>query len=432
MLNDEQVKTIRKLKEHPLFFKVFTEMNDKYKRTGKYSGKISFKNLTETERLFFASIDIKIMEQDFAEFTIQKFLKKKVFTGVLQNITLEDFWNTYNDKKIITNAEIRESFMQKRQSFFEGFILNYKDTNSGSWLQYALENKKFGYSQLLREYSAGSSPERCELSNMLSHVLNAINKYPKGRLVAIPIFATEVTKDPHYFDYGTTAFSLLAHGFCFLSDAEYPQNAEEFQNLFITFGLVKDLVSNQILVFKISAFVNNNIHKGIEHFSECNEVLSLTLKNINLYDSFAVKNKILYVFENPSVFSAVTDKLNGKDVSLICTGGNIKMSAIAFLDKAVENCDHIYYSGDFDPEGFKIADDLKKRYGNKIIFWRMGTKDYSEAISNVPISDERLRKLDSLKDTDLISVADVMRKEKLAGYQERLIELYLEDLNKTG
>ncbi|MDR2904271.1 MAG: DUF2399 domain-containing protein [Clostridiales bacterium] len=398
-------------------------MNKKYQKTGKYTGKIRFDNLTHAEQLFFSTIDINIMEQNYAEFSIQKFVKKKILTGILKDIDADMFWATYNQEKIITNHEIKTDFMARTERFFQEILLAYAGSEGGRWLAACLAEKKYGYRLIMKEYQRAPT----ELATLLNNVLMALNGYPQRQLLAMPFFATEITKDPHYFDQGSIAFSLLISGFCFFSSEEYPNNAEELQTLMTKFGLAKDLVSNQLLVFHISAINDGEIHQGIEYFNATNEVLSLTLKNIKDYEKIIVRNNKLFVFENPSVFSAATDILAQKNISLACTSGNLKLAAIGFLDKIAENS-KIYYSGDLDPEGLKIADYLKERYQDSLVLWRMDQENYLHSLSQVVLDAKRISKLQSIKYPLLRQVAGLMEQKQLAGYQERLLGAYINDI----
>ncbi len=424
MLDSNQISTIEELRKDKKFSRVFDAMNEKYRKTGKYSGRVYIENLSEEEKIFFSSIDIKIMEQNFAEFTIGSFFKKKVFTGLLSGLEMHEFWDIYNKNKIRTKYEIREEAESQKKKFFESLLFEYQGTQGGEFLKRIISEKDYGYSIVMREYKKN----KIDLNILLRNVLNALNSCPLEKPTEMPIFSTQITQNPHYFDYGETAFKLFIHGLSFISGEKYPASVEEIQELLSKFGLAKDSISNQITVFNISVIKNNSLHMGVEYFNQSKEPISLTLKNINGYTKILPKNKILYIFENPSVFSAVADRVGGLEVSLLCTSGNLNLSALSFLDKISENCSRIYYSGDFDPEGIRIADYLYNRYSGKLILWRMSAKDYHKAMSNVDLDEKRLAKLKSIKSSELADLADLISNKKLAGYQEVLIESYIDDI----
>lgn len=88
----------------------------------------------------------------------------------------------------------------------------------------------------------------------------------------------------------------------------------------------------------------------------------------------------------------------------------------------------LYYSGDFDPEGMQIADKLKQRYKENIVLWHYDEHDYRKCISNKTISERRLMMLRNIKDLKLIQVSQRIEQEKRSGYQEKLIDVYKEDI----
>lgn len=88
----------------------------------------------------------------------------------------------------------------------------------------------------------------------------------------------------------------------------------------------------------------------------------------------------------------------------------------------------MYYSGDFDPEGLRIAGSLKQRYGEELTLWHYEESDFIRCLSQVHISNERMKKLDKLEDEKLIFIGELIRRHQKAGYQEGLIDLYLADM----
>ena len=59
----------------------------------------------------------------------------------------------------------------------------------------------------------------------------------------------------------------------------------------------------------------------------------------------------------------------------------------------------------------------------------MSVSDYEQCISKERVSEERLKKLDSVQDSRLLAVSAKLKKKKQAGYQEMLIEQLLEDIS---
>ena len=83
-----------------------------------------------------------------------------------------------------------------------------------------------------------------------------------------------------------------------------------------------------------------------------------------------------------------------------------------------------YYASDMDPEGLQMADKIKSRYGDRVVFLYMDVQSYRKKQSVKDIS-RSISKLSTLNDPDLIDVAEAMREEKVASYQESFYQEYV-------
>ena len=83
------------------------------------------------------------------------------------------------------------------------------------------------------------------------------------------------------------------------------------------------------------------------------------------------------------------------------------------------------YAGDFDPEGLLIAEKLKKRYGDRLAFWKYEPGMYLKYMSEEKLTNQRIKKLDGVRDATLHKIAELMREEGRAAYQESMLEEYL-------
>ena len=88
----------------------------------------------------------------------------------------------------------------------------------------------------------------------------------------------------------------------------------------------------------------------------------------------------------------------------------------------------VYYAGDFDPEGLKMADDLKQAYGDMIDLSMMRKKYYEASKPRTKIKPANLEILKNIKDERLKEVAKEMTASKLVGHQYNLVEMYVEHI----
>ena len=84
---------------------------------------------------------------------------------------------------------------------------------------------------------------------------------------------------------------------------------------------------------------------------------------------------------------------------------------------------NFYYHGDFDPEGLLIAQRLKERYGESLQLWNYRADWYERYLSDVNLSEVRMKKLEKVYLPELLEVKMQMQKRKRAAYQEAMLDM---------
>ena len=293
------------------------------------------------------------------------------------------------------------------------------------------------------------------------------------------VFAARMTGNPHYFDSGSDGERLILAYLRYqeykrygLSDAaeekvkisvETGEEAdaetdvkisaetdsdidtdesklEKKTRLFYQAGLLRDELSNDVLVYGIHGILpDGKVHTGIEGFWQEKEPMRLTLHTVGklklvipvgMETALAGTSenpvwktlKKVYVVENPAVFSHLIKNI--PDITVICGNGQIRLAALYLMDRFPESVS-FYYAGDFDPEGLQIAQRLKRRYKDRFHFWNYDVSFYNENLSDVSLSEPRLKKLETVTLEELQPLCDAMRKRKKAAYQECMMGQYV-------
>lgn len=120
--------------------------------------------------------------------------------------------------------------------------------------------------------------------------------------------------------------------------------------------------------------------------------------------------------------------MGGEEYSLVCTSGQLRTASLFLIDLLLKSQCKLYYCGDIDPEGIEIMDRVIERGSGKAFPWRMTAEVYYRSISNEVLTEERLTRLDKIANVQLRELAQLLRTEKRAGYQEHLIDLMVEDI----
>lgn len=114
------------------------------------------------------------------------------------------------------------------------------------------------------------------------------------------------------------------------------------------------------------------------------------------------------------------------DCACMCMNGQPRLASILLLDLAAQAGIRVCYAGDFDPEGLLIAQKVILYYKGEAEYWHMTVEDYEQSRSEEKISEKRLAMLERITDERLVPLAERIRELRVAGYQERLIEKYID------
>ena len=160
--------------------------------------------------------------------------------------------------------------------------------------------------------------------------------------------------------------------------------------------------------------------QGIEGFLENREPVKLTLQTIGRLEKVCGQSSQVYVVENPAVFSVLIREYPQRTV--ICGNGQLRLAVLILMDKF--SCDTVFwYAGDFDPEGLLIAQKLKlPEYGERLKLWKYEADLYETYLSEVELSDRRMKKLEEVSVQELQEIREAMYKKRRSAYQESMME----------
>lgn len=403
-------KAVVYFKQTPGYERLFDEMIKKYRSYGRIGGEVILRNLSPSECKAISGFYREDVHAAQFKTKLVKF-EDKLENSVFDGLSLIDLLVAYVGKEIISNKQLREDKQTKREMFFERLSSRFADMNSQEVL-----------SALPRSYVRLYEEDETKAQNVLIEIFSALTELPLDRYERLPLFAEKITKDPKAFDTDRHG-KLLLDGLKVLLDSP----DEEDSDLLAAVGILKDDVHNFV---SASGLVSN--FSFWQRAYEEGAMLNVPLREAEklTFTTPAVGNNV-FVVENTGVFSAILDQFFNRLPPLLCLHGQPKISSLLLLDRLVENGVTIYYAGDFDPEGLLIFERLWKRYGDRIIAWRMGEEEYTSCLSSVVLSDRRISMLKNLHLSYFEHVREKMRYTKLAGYQERLLSLLVEDIQKS-
>lgn len=410
-------------KQKPEYKRLLAGIKSKYINLGEIKGNVVIKNPDKNEQQALSGL----MKKDYSKnktITINlKKLQKRIDESRYSGAELKEIILNYFKEGIITKKENKENYENELNNFFEQILEENKETTIYSKLKEIIESKNHIYYNLKKYYNKNSKG----LYKELKDACNGINNLPKEK-TRIPVFASNITGNPHGFDKNSTCGKIFIMLICYIEETRYPKSIEELAEIYYKHNLLIDDVSNMILCKNAIGFIKNEKneyveHQGLKEFAKNNEPIYLNLYNLSniAYLAKPTKYKEIIVMENPTVFMEVAERCNKKDFPLVCTYGQVKLSGLILLDMYVKQGYKICYSGDIDPEGIQIADKLKSRYNENLKFIGFDLETYNKNISNVKISESRLKKLDNVQSSELKEISLKIQNTKKASYEEENI-----------
>src|SRR5437588_7693215 len=448
--------------------RLLEKLREKYIELGRVGGQITLENATPGERREIASFlgkapyretDIKIRLVD-----VDRALRQSGFACKLPDL-LNAF---FPGKPLVTRPQQRAMRAIHEADFRAALVSIAIELPEDSRGRYWLLDGQHGQDWLFAHYKNEPAEEQERQLNMVRYVVNALDQLPSSRSPErLALFAQRISGDPHTFDPDRAEGRLFRHALIdlvSLSDGVSPQDRVPPPDLFANAGLLVDTISSNVAVFNLAgAIYHNGILDPLPQAAG-ERVLLLPLRQLLEWQSAQGATADIYVFENPQVFEEViaglTRSNSGKTLpTLVCTSGWPSTAAIMLLDLLLSpqqapqqpprQGDHkgrpyyasppevqsaanqLYYSGDFDLAGLKIATYLVERYPGRCHLWRFDPESYVKALHDkgVPANPGDLSALSNLPEIFAPLVAVMQEKGKWA-YQEGITRLLLEDVGR--
>ena len=417
------------INSNKIYKKIFLEVYSKYKKYGKITGSFTLKAATTEERQILFNFDSKVLTEGKAK--IKCSTVRDLFNRKLKEYSFEELLVKVVGKELKTNKEVKDEEKEQEEKFYDDILKASDDGVGKQWFIEILDKKKYGYNIIVRKYKSEIRNLK-ELKRKIILIINSLNKLPylNNEYENIAVFSAVNTKDSHFFDNDKFTGRLFIKAISFILNKDEPKDINEINELYYEVGILKDEISNHTTIYGLNAFNRDNSEvKAINSFNIWKEPLQISISNLLKIDYLEAINNTVFIFENPAVFHKIL-KVNGDNISLICTSGQLNLSSYILLNK-IRNLKNIYYAGDFDPEGLMIAYKIKKRYKDKVKFLNYTRESYINTMSNNIIEEKSMSQLNKINCSELDEVINELRINKRAAYQELLIDEYLDLIKKV-
>ena len=421
----EVKQAISYFKKYTAYDKLFAAMRKKYTARGKLCGVFVLDDLTMEERDTLSGLmgtDLgkeKAVKISFS--ALCKALEKSRFCG----LRWEEILESYTGTPLLSNKEKRRQQKEEQDVFKEDCLAFCTKESVKKWLTDLLYEKQSGCRMIGKQLET----DREGTKQLLKNVVYGLEHLPvdEGKKQTLPVYAAEITGNPHYFDEGTTACRLLLDygGLRFGRIEGKMSGIEQRESVLYRLGILKDDLSNICLAYGVTGIkADGAVHKGLQGFYKEKQAVQMTLNMLAglSYLEAADTKKIVYIIENPAVFSYLIKKYPQN--TFLCTAGQIKLAGYVAIDLFPKEY-ILYYAGDFDPEGLQIAQGLKKRYAKRLFFWNYKKEYYEQAVSELVLEASRLKKLDKIEMAELEEIKNCLLTYKKAAYQEKMLDAYI-------
>lgn len=422
---------VRVIRNEPGFIKLFTLFKEKYRSLGRVGGAVSIQSFSTTEVESIAGFlgqsgDMLIEKGKISLVSFEKEMQHTAFA----NFSFIQLLEEVLQESILTKIEENDIEQQNEREFLRELYLSCPE---GSWWWEWIESKHTDTRWIWSIYKQdpiGLFEKLTTVYKAFRVLLDRNEKYEK-----LPLFAQRTTGNPHFFDRNQIGGKLLVH--CMQVDQQrnvspesaMPRTVEQLNDLLSSYGLMRDDLWSFVSCRGFFATTESGPHSVWQAAVETDTLLNVPIKELmKLKRIWPAKGQRVWIVENSSVCSTLVDEV--PEVPMICTHGQFRSASWMMLDLLVDSGCLFYYSGDLDPEGIAIAQRLQERYPNRVSFWRMDQASYAKSISEEDISS-RLAKLESITSPELKEVANLLKEQKKAGYQEGIVEDLVGDLRRS-
>ncbi|WP_215541545.1 TIGR02679 family protein [Amycolatopsis sp. CA-230715] len=213
----------------------------------------------------------------------------------------------------------------------------------------------------------------------LERVLRVLGELPAAG-VPLPVFADAVLGETHALDDGRCA-NLVVKALAAIYDVEPPVDASERRALWDRAGIADDELSSTVLAAGLRPSGEDVVSTVLRLATDAGNAAALTLQQLRGVVALDAPSEV-WIFENPSVLALALDRFGASCPPMACTSGWPSSAGILLLKLLKDAGATLYYHGDFDGEGLRIAANVVARTG--AVPWRMTTGDYLAAVADGP------------------------------------------------
>ena len=281
---DSQSKQLAKyFKENIGYRRLLKGIKNKYISLGEIKGNVIINNPDKIEKQVLSGLMKKDYSKNKSISINLKTLEDRIDNSKFVGANLQDVIYEYFEEEIITKKENKENYENEIEKFFEDILNKNEDKLVYKYLKNIITTENEIYIKLKKYYNK----DKCKLKQALINACKGINQLPNKK-IRIPVFASNITGNPHEFDKSTLCGKIFIMLLCYIENIKIPKNTEELLEIYYNHNLLIDDVSNMVLCKNIKGYIKKETeneeyieHKGLIGFAEYNEPIYLNLYNLS-------------------------------------------------------------------------------------------------------------------------------------------------------
>lgn len=206
---------------------------------------------------------------------------------------------------------------------------------------------------------------------LLDRVATALRALPVDEPASLAAFAARLLGSAHALDDGTPLATLTLSGVRALTGFPDGTGAEWRRQAWASAGLLRDELSSTVLTLNLRGT------PALDWMAEAGEPAVLSLRQL-IRRPLTAPTSSVRVCENPAVLAAAADTYGSRSAPLVCLQGQPSAAALALVRRLHEGGATLYYHGDFDWGGLRIASTLLRHVPWQP--WRFTAADYRTAV----------------------------------------------------
>ena len=234
-MNEMAKQMAKYFKEKPEYKRLLNGIKSKYINFGEIKGNVVIKNPDNAEAEALSGLMKKDYSKNKSISINLAVLQKRIDESKFYGAELKDIIFEYFKEEITTKKENKNSYENQLSEYFKEIVEQNKNTKIYNTLKEIVESKNQIYYKLKKYYNKNKE----ELRTALINASKGINELPKSR-TRIPVYASNITGNPHGFDRNTLCGKLFITLICYMEKIQYTNNTEELAEIYYNNNLLID------------------------------------------------------------------------------------------------------------------------------------------------------------------------------------------------